>query len=143
MFYPIPAHVKFVHRNYIFREIIAYLLINFKLSFYRLLGSKQICYLYVYLLILLFADKIYLPVLYLANRYIEASPQKLKVNDIFQYKIDIPNISPIYGFSDTMVSNIVLFIRSKYLLSLQFLTLYLIKKAGITAIRHIIENGLS
>ena len=138
----ITAHIKFIHGNHIFGEIVPYRIIYPKLPLYRFFRCKQISHLNVEFLPSLITDKIYFLILIFADRNMISAAEQFQIYNVFKRQINILCISSKHRFPDSMIRNIILFIGSKNLLALHFLTLHLIKQISITAIPDIIQNRL-
>ena len=112
------AHIKLIHCNYIFGEIITNTCINSKLSANRLFGSQQISDLYIELLSLLFTDKVNFLFRNFSDSHRISAPQQLHKNYIFQDQIDVLPVSAKNSLSNSMICHIVLFIYCQNFLPL-------------------------
>lgn len=103
----VSTHVKFVKRNNIFREVVADTVIRSELTGNSLVRRQQITNLNIQLFSAPVANEINLLISCSADRYRVASAQQFEVNDIFKNLVDVPCITAIYSFADSVVCNVV------------------------------------
>ena len=89
----ITAHIKFIHGNHIFGEIIPYRIIYPKLPLYRFFRCKQIGHLNVEFLPSLITDKIYFLILIFADRNMISAAEQFQIYNVFKRQINILCIS--------------------------------------------------
>lgn len=140
MFDPISAHIELIERNNVFREVVADAVIRTKLTADRFFRCQQISDLNIQLFAALVAYKINFLIACSADSHFIAPAQQLKIDDVFQNKIDVPHIAAKDRLADAMIGNIILLVGGKDLFALQVLPLHLIEKVRLAAVFDIVQD---
>ena len=106
----ITTQVKFIKRNHILWEIIPDTVVYPKFTLNCFFCSKQIRNLDIEFLILPATYKINLFFSCLTDSNNVAPAKQLQINNVFKNEINIPHITAIDSFSDTVVSNVIFFV---------------------------------
>ena len=140
MLNPISAHIEFIERNNVLREVVADAVIRTKLVVDRFFRCQQISDLNIQLFAALVAYKINFLIARSANGHFIAPAQQFQIHDILQNEIDVPHIAAKDRLANAMISNIILLIEGKDLFALQIFPLHLIEQVRLAAVFDIVQN---
>ena len=137
-----PAHVKFVQRNNILREVVTDGIISPKLPGNGFLRRKEIRHLNIQLLSAFAAHKVDPLVSGSANGYFVPSSHQFQIDNVLKDEVDVLCVAPEHRFTDAVVGNVVFFVGRENMLALQIFAFHLIEQISIAAVFDVVQDRL-
>ena len=136
------AHIKFIKRNNILREVVPDIVIRSELTGNGFLCRQKIRNLNIEFFAALVANEVDFLISGSANRNIVASAKQFQKNYILKDEVDVFGIAAENRFTDAVIRNVIFLVGCEDMFSLQVFTLHLIEQISVAAVFDIVQNCL-